>query len=82
MRYTVQLFENGNVDLNVSKIGTNQQTSSSWIGKTYFFMRGAEEMLRPRKSKMLLLSTIRGQPVEFLKVVGRLLFATQTNPNE
>ena len=40
-RYTVQLFGDGSIDLNVSRIGSEQQTNSTWTGKTYFLMRGA-----------------------------------------
>ena len=44
MRYTVLLLEDGSVDLDISKIGTDQKKNSSWTGKTYFFMRGAGEI--------------------------------------
>ena len=43
MRYTAQLFGSGTIDLNVSKIGSDQ-TDSTWIGKTNLFMRGAGEV--------------------------------------
>ena len=45
-RYTVQLFGDGSIDLNVSRIcptDSDYQTDSVWTGKTYFFMRGAGE---------------------------------------